>query len=206
MFAYFVCLFFVGIPFYFLELLIGQHSRRSCIACWDVFAPICKGKNTIKLITSISNFQYSNFWKNFEKNCWRGNFLAGLGYGMVIISSTFVLYYHAILSWILYYMAVSFSWVLPWTTCNATWNTPNCVLTLVNDSFHSTELLLSNVEDTNLPLPGNGSSLQSTIIPDYKPMSAAEEFWQWVNIYFLICLRQLTHVINTSLPRRLWRQ
>lgn len=137
-FAYFFCLFFSGIPFYFLELCIGQQSRRSCITCWEVISPVVKG----------------------------------VGYGMVLLSAVFVLYYHIIFSWILYYMAVSFTSSLPWTTCSAWWNTPNCVLTLGDKS--GANLTAMNISYSSYEAV-NGSLVNISLV---KPVTAAEEFWQ----------------------------
>ena len=96
---------------------------------------------------------------------------------MVVLSAIYVLYYHAIIVWILNYVAVSFTWDLPWTTCNATWNTPNCVLTLGDASARSNVTLLSNETSGYDSSASNATSL-SNVSMDYKPTTAAEEFWQ----------------------------
>ena len=105
--------------------------------------------------------------------------IPGVGFGMVVLSAIFVLHHHLILVWILNYLAVSFTWDLPWTTCNATWNTPNCVLTLGDASVHSNETLLSNITSTYVPSPSNATWLRNVTI-NYNRTTAAEEFWQWV--------------------------
>lgn len=59
---------------------------------------------------------------------WRINPLfKGLGYAMVIVSWLIGLYYNVIISHVLYYLVRSFTSVLPWTTCNNTWNTNDCL-------------------------------------------------------------------------------
>jgi len=51
----------------------------------------------------------------------------GLGYGMVLISGIVCIYYNVIITWTLYYMYLTFSAVLPWSTCGNWWNTEACV-------------------------------------------------------------------------------
>jgi solute carrier family 6 amino acid transporter-like protein 5/7/9/14 len=46
----------------------------------------------------------------------------GLGYGMVIVSATVMLYYNLIIAWTLFYMFASFNSVLPWQNCEE-WST-----------------------------------------------------------------------------------
>ncbi|XP_076451199.1 sodium- and chloride-dependent GABA transporter 2-like [Babylonia areolata] len=50
----------------------------------------------------------------------------GIGYGMVVITAVVSLYYAAIVAWALYYLAMSFSNPLPWTSCDNGWNTNSC--------------------------------------------------------------------------------
>ncbi|XP_076451670.1 sodium- and chloride-dependent glycine transporter 2-like isoform X2 [Babylonia areolata] len=51
----------------------------------------------------------------------------GIGYGMVILTSVVSLYYNVIISWALYYLAMSFSSTLPWASCQNWWNTQPCI-------------------------------------------------------------------------------
>lgn len=50
----------------------------------------------------------------------------GIGYGTTIINFILNIYYIVILSWAVLFLYYSFSWTLPWSTCNNEWNTPNC--------------------------------------------------------------------------------
>jgi len=52
--------------------------------------------------------------------------LAGVGFGMVIISAIVCVYYNVIIAWTVYYFVLSFSWELPWATCGHYWNTDKC--------------------------------------------------------------------------------
>uniref|UniRef100_A0A6A7FYT7 Transporter n=3 Tax=Hirondellea gigas TaxID=1518452 RepID=A0A6A7FYT7_9CRUS len=50
----------------------------------------------------------------------------GIGYAMFMISFFIGCYYNVILAWALYYIYSSFTHSLPWTSCNNSWNTPQC--------------------------------------------------------------------------------
>ncbi|XP_028305265.1 sodium- and chloride-dependent GABA transporter 2-like isoform X2 [Gouania willdenowi] len=51
----------------------------------------------------------------------------GLGYGTQVIITLLNLYYIIVLAWGIFYLYYSFSWDLPWSSCNNTWNTENCL-------------------------------------------------------------------------------
>ncbi|XP_064461237.1 sodium-dependent dopamine transporter-like [Ornithodoros turicata] len=53
--------------------------------------------------------------------------LKGVGYTVVLIAFYVDFYYNVIIGWALYYFVASFSAELPWTNCNNTWNTADCV-------------------------------------------------------------------------------
>uniref|UniRef100_UPI00358E86DF sodium- and chloride-dependent taurine transporter-like isoform X2 n=1 Tax=Myxine glutinosa TaxID=7769 RepID=UPI00358E86DF len=53
--------------------------------------------------------------------------LTGIGYASVIIVSFMSVNYIIILAWALYYLAHSFTNNLPWSNCNNTWNTQDCM-------------------------------------------------------------------------------
>uniref|UniRef100_H3AZL2 Transporter n=2 Tax=Latimeria chalumnae TaxID=7897 RepID=H3AZL2_LATCH len=52
--------------------------------------------------------------------------LQGCGIAMLIISVLIAIYYNIILCYTLFYLFASLVSVLPWATCNNSWNTPNC--------------------------------------------------------------------------------
>ncbi|XP_010885436.1 sodium- and chloride-dependent GABA transporter 2 [Esox lucius] len=61
--------------------------------------------------------------------CWRMicPLFEGLGYGTQVIVALLNSYYIVVLAWGIFYLSFSFTWELPWSTCNNTWNTDNCV-------------------------------------------------------------------------------
>ena len=50
----------------------------------------------------------------------------GVGCSVVLIAFYTDFFYNVIIAWSLYYFFASFSVNLPWTSCNNTWNTPQC--------------------------------------------------------------------------------
>ncbi|XP_051911293.1 sodium- and chloride-dependent GABA transporter 2-like [Hippocampus zosterae] len=61
--------------------------------------------------------------------CWRkiSPLFEGLGYGTQVIVTLLNFYYIVVLAWGMFYLSFSFSWDLPWSSCNNSWNTENCV-------------------------------------------------------------------------------
>lgn len=49
-------------------------------------------------------------------------FYTGLGYGTQIIVSLLNFYYIIVLAWAIFYFYYSFSWELPWSSCQNVWN------------------------------------------------------------------------------------
>ncbi|XP_064415310.1 sodium- and chloride-dependent creatine transporter 1 [Latimeria chalumnae] len=50
----------------------------------------------------------------------------GLGYASLVLVFSLNTYYITILAWAFHYLVHSFTEVLPWSTCNNSWNSPNC--------------------------------------------------------------------------------
>ena len=45
---------------------------------------------------------------------------------MMMLSGYIAIYYNVIISWAFFYFFSSFSWTLPWSTCDNDWNSENC--------------------------------------------------------------------------------
>ena len=108
----------------------------------------------------------------------------GVGIGMVMVSGIVCIYYNVIVAWTLYFLFMSFRAVLPWSTCDNDWNTPNCV-----DDFAKQGLL--NSTDYNSTLSSmNGTIANMSVaairtafaiaknISDEHKVSASEEYWE----------------------------
>ena len=52
--------------------------------------------------------------------------VAGVGWGMIVVSFMVGIYYNMIIAWTLYYFFASMTKKLPWEFCNEWWNTPVC--------------------------------------------------------------------------------
>ncbi|CAH1378553.1 hypothetical protein MTP99_002379 [Tenebrio molitor] len=50
----------------------------------------------------------------------------GIGYAVVLIAFYVDFYYNVIIAWALRFFFASFTSMLPWTSCDNPWNTPNC--------------------------------------------------------------------------------
>ena len=46
---------------------------------------------------------------------------------MITVSGLVCIYYNIIITYTVYYLFASMNSVLPWSTCNNTWNTDRCV-------------------------------------------------------------------------------
>ncbi|XP_060758977.1 sodium- and chloride-dependent GABA transporter 2-like, partial [Neoarius graeffei] len=65
----------------------------------------------------------------------------GIGYATQVITVLLISYYIIVLAWAIFYLAFSFSWDLPWSSCNNTWNTDACmVFQQRNDSLDPSHL------------------------------------------------------------------
>lgn len=77
------------------------------------------------MFMELSFGQFSNLGPIavFERFC---PLFQGLGYGMVIVSGTVMLYYNMIIAWTFFYMFASCSSSLPWESCDPHWSTSAC--------------------------------------------------------------------------------
>lgn len=53
-------------------------------------------------------------------------FFRGVGYCAVLVAYFVSFYYNVIIAWSIHFVYASFSFTLPWTSCNNSWNTENC--------------------------------------------------------------------------------
>ncbi|KAJ7997922.1 hypothetical protein DPEC_G00217200 [Dallia pectoralis] len=75
--------------------------------------------------------------------CWRkiSPLFEGVGYATQVIVALLNFYYIIVLAWAIFYLAYSFTWDLPWASCNNTWNTDACMeFQRRNDSFNQPRL------------------------------------------------------------------
>ncbi|XP_064625183.1 sodium- and chloride-dependent glycine transporter 1-like [Lineus longissimus] len=110
----------------------------------------------------------------------------GTGWGMTIVSLFFSIYYQVIVTWVIYYLGMSFQNPLPWSHCNNEWNTPNCSKrgenrTTFNDtSFFNYSNFNSSIVQYAVSTPAAGSlANDSALNRSANVMTPAEEFWQY---------------------------
>uniref|UniRef100_A0A3P8XU28 Transporter n=1 Tax=Esox lucius TaxID=8010 RepID=A0A3P8XU28_ESOLU len=75
--------------------------------------------------------------------CWRkiSPLFEGVGYATQVIVALLNFYYIIVLAWAIFYLSFSFTWDLPWASCNNTWNTESCMeFQRRNDSFNQPRL------------------------------------------------------------------
>ncbi|XP_047235282.1 sodium- and chloride-dependent GABA transporter ine [Girardinichthys multiradiatus] len=101
---YLLMLVVLGIPLLYMELSVGQYTRRGPVHALATVCPLLKG----------------------------------VGMASVAISFIMCTYYNIVITWALYYLFNSFQSLLPWQSCNNTWNTPNCTDHATNSSYSST--------------------------------------------------------------------
>ncbi|XP_064620267.1 sodium- and chloride-dependent glycine transporter 2-like [Lineus longissimus] len=80
----------------------------------------------------------------------------GLGYASVIISWLTCAYYNVVVMWIIFYLFASFSYEVPWASCNNYWNTPNCYRRELSD-LQCTNNTMANCTATRV-FTGNETS------------------------------------------------
>ncbi|KAF6719657.1 Sodium- and chloride-dependent GABA transporter 2 [Oryzias melastigma] len=109
--------------------------------------------------------------------CWRkiSPLFEGLGYGTQVIVTLLNFYYIIVLAWGIFYLSFSFSWELPWSSCNNTWNTGVgiCGFLRTQSPRHSCVFLFSeNCEE----IQRRNTSINQTVNPNST--SPVIEFWE----------------------------
>ena len=71
--------------------------------------------------------------------------ISGVGWAVCLISYYVAFYYNVIIAWSLYYLFMSFTKTLPWTTCGNEWNTEQCVVDYVANTTNGTQTNQSGI-------------------------------------------------------------
>ncbi|XP_064627434.1 sodium-dependent proline transporter-like isoform X2 [Lineus longissimus] len=71
----------------------------------------------------------------------------GIGWAMAFNMLTGSIIYCHLITWILYYLGMSFSPELPWASCNNNWNTENCTQNVSNYTLFNATDISRNVSD-----------------------------------------------------------
>ena len=103
---YFLFLFLLGIPLFFLEVNLGQFTSQGPVQCWKM-APIFKGTPASRLKSTAEQESHHSF------------ILAGLGISMCIMSFFLTVYYAMLIGYAILYFILSFRSKLEWATCGS---------------------------------------------------------------------------------------
>lgn len=93
-------------------------------------------------------------------------FFEGVGWCMVFISAMICVIYSILSGYTIYYLAMSFNWVLPWSHCRNYWNTDQCFSQ--SDDVNETSAANMYIASSNISQSSGVSK-----------RSAAEEFWRF---------------------------
>lgn len=61
----------------------------------------------------------------------------GVGYATQVIVALLNVYYIVVLAWAIFFLSNSFTWDLPWASCNNYWNTGNAKAAATDNNGHS---------------------------------------------------------------------
>uniref|UniRef100_A0A8C5PB97 Solute carrier family 6 member 13 n=1 Tax=Leptobrachium leishanense TaxID=445787 RepID=A0A8C5PB97_9ANUR len=83
-------------------------------------------KNKMEFVLSVAGeiIGLGNVWR-FPYLCYKNG--GGIGYSSQVIVILLNFYYIVVLAWAFFYLFNSFTYDLPWSSCNNTWNTENCL-------------------------------------------------------------------------------
>lgn len=128
---YLLMLVVLGIPLLYMELTVGQYTRRGPVLALATVCPLLKGALTKFWCPVLKMYSGEIYFDTFYLT-------SGVGIASVAISFIMCTYYNVVITWALYYLFSSFQAPLPWQNCNNTWNTPNCTNHATNSSYSST--------------------------------------------------------------------
>lgn len=103
----------------------------------------------------------------------------GVGYGTILATFMFSIYYAVIICWMLYYFIHSFFKILPWNTCDNDWNIQEtCITSVLGESSGNTSVV-SNMTTMVTNITTMASNI-TTVMADEDKMTSAEQFWKFV--------------------------
>lgn len=115
--------------------------------------------------------------------------LKGVGYGTVVSTFFFSIYYAIIICWMFYYFIHSFFPELPWNTCDNAWNVKEtCVARTADVSIgNGNEELLDNITTTATSfstVTSAVSTFSTAVIPNattsgLSKLTSSEQFWRY---------------------------
>ncbi|KAG7271044.1 hypothetical protein CRUP_000390 [Coryphaenoides rupestris] len=117
--------------------------------------------------------------------CWRKicPLFEGVGYATQVTVALLNVYYIVVLAWAIFYLANSFTWDLPWASCNNTWNTDSCMEfqrgnSSINQRLNTTSPRLNASYLRRCPWDRSGTKFggenKESPYPELEPRSAVQ--------------------------------
>ncbi|KAH8377339.1 hypothetical protein KR093_004972 [Drosophila rubida] len=127
--AYVLAVCFYSLPIFLIQTFLGQFSTSGAISAFRV-SPIFKGQ-------SVPTHTLTAYLSNLHFIC-----STGIGYSILLLNLGTLSYYSVNAAVPLIYAVNSLHDVLPWMSCNNTWNSPNCS---THSSYDEEELCFSSM-------------------------------------------------------------
>lgn len=137
---YLLMLVVLGIPLLFMELTVGQYTRRGPLHAFGIICPLFKGIRICgenMIFQSLKCLNQNRKLTDFDRQFQSYPLSSGLGIASTVICFISSIPYNIFNTWALYYLFNSFQTPLPWQHCNNTWNTPNCTMFASNSTNNS---------------------------------------------------------------------
>ncbi|XP_060563213.1 sodium- and chloride-dependent glycine transporter 1-like [Ruditapes philippinarum] len=113
--------------------------------------------------------------------------LKGVGYGTLVSTFLFSVYYAVIIGWMFFYFINSFSKQLPWTTCENEWNIQETEVCITRGETNAANETITGIE--TIPVIRNITTFISTSastgmsfasnVSQLRKSTSAEQFWKY---------------------------
>jgi solute carrier family 6 (neurotransmitter transporter, taurine) member 6 len=133
---YFLILVICGIPMLYMELAVGQYTRRGPIGAIGKLCPLLKGLQNSQIQLHKFEIVCHSALLKFQCLCSLRKLISlafklvipGAGVASVVVSFLMSTYYNVVIAWALYYFFTAFKWDQPWMECGHRWNSDSCWL------------------------------------------------------------------------------
>ncbi len=110
----------------------------------------------------------------------------GLAFASVVINVLLAMFYNTIIAWAVYYLYLSFAWVVPWRDCNNPWNTECCFpLNQINDFEFSKNSIDSYYNITQKGLLYRNTPKKLILFKSHNESATFDDIRSILNLPFL---------------------
>lgn len=179
--SYLVAVCFYSLPIFLIQTFLGQFSTSGAISAFRV-SPIFKGKQlhifwlglimtiSIRKIIGCIKLKF-HFWNSFNMNIKLCS--SGVGYSILVLNLGTLIYYSVNAAVPLIYAIYSLKTVMPWMSCDNSWNTQNCSThESYNENVSTTWKSINNFHNKLFSYLGNQS--RSTLDRGILSVSSVE--------------------------------